>query len=195
MQRLHYFSLDAIAPSPWKNGGGTTREIVCQPSAPQTAFDWRVSVATIDAAGPFSMFPGVDRTIILLDGAGVRLEVGGMVDHMLDKPLVPFSFSGDSKVQCELLGGASTDFNVMTRRDIHDVEVYVVSETCDIAPAPNGVLFAVHGTWTVSNTEEQVEIDARHGGWWKNARHAWRATPNADHAKLIVVRILEAHPL
>ncbi len=69
------FALDAIAPTPWKNGGGTTREIAVRPpGAGMDAFAWRVSVADIVADGPFSAFPGIDRQIALLDGAGVHLQ-------------------------------------------------------------------------------------------------------------------------
>ena len=41
--------------------------------APLAAFDWRVSVADVAADGPFSRFPGVDRVLVLIAGAGMRL--------------------------------------------------------------------------------------------------------------------------
>ena len=129
---------------------------------------------------------------MLLSGDGVRLTVSAMVDHLLNKPLTPFSFSGDWALQCTPLGGSSTDFNVMTRRGKYESEVYVVSETCDIAPAAHGVLLAVNGTWTISNDETSLRIEAGTGGWWQNAPYAWRATPKDDEGKLIVVRILES---
>jgi hypothetical protein len=45
MQR---FDLNQIAPSPWKNGGGSTREIACWPQgAGMDSFGWRVSVAVM----------------------------------------------------------------------------------------------------------------------------------------------------
>lgn len=59
---------------PWKNGGGMTRELVCQPpDADMDSFDWRVSIAHIASDGPFSSFSGVDRIITLLSGGGVHL--------------------------------------------------------------------------------------------------------------------------
>ena len=40
---------------PWKNGGGQTTEIVVHPAGATLAeFDWRVSIADVDADGPFS---------------------------------------------------------------------------------------------------------------------------------------------
>src|SRR3984885_1398856 len=58
---------------PWKNGGGVTREILRSPPE-STAFDWRLSLATIDSPGPFSSFDGYHRTLVLVRGAGVELN-------------------------------------------------------------------------------------------------------------------------
>ena len=61
-------------PMPWKNGAGRTTEIAAHPAgAALDAFAWRVSIADVERDGPFSRFPGIDRTIVLLDGAGMRL--------------------------------------------------------------------------------------------------------------------------
>ena len=94
--RIHRFDTASLAAAPWKNGGGTTREIAAWPQgAGIDGFDWRVSIATIDQAGPFSAFAGVDRVIMLLDGSGVRLRSGGgRIDHRLDRPQAPFAFAG-----------------------------------------------------------------------------------------------------
>jgi hypothetical protein len=61
---------DEVPDQPWRNGGGTTREL-------HRDQRWRLSVASISATGPFSTFPGVQRwfavargTLVLdLDGA------------------------------------------------------------------------------------------------------------------------------
>ena len=69
------FALADIVPTPWKNGGGATREIACwPPGTGLDSFDWRISVATIAADGAFSVFAGIDRSITLLSGDGVRLH-------------------------------------------------------------------------------------------------------------------------
>jgi environmental stress-induced protein Ves len=84
---------------PWKNGGGVTREIVCQPpGAGMDSFDWRVSIAHIASDGPFSAFPGIDRVITLLKGGGVHLSsADGQVNHRLGTPLAPFAFAGEAR--------------------------------------------------------------------------------------------------
>ena len=56
-------------PVPWKNGGGVTREVAVSPAGSSLDdFDWRVSVADIRAAGPFSRFPGIERQMAVLSG-------------------------------------------------------------------------------------------------------------------------------
>ena len=100
---------------PWKNGGGTTTEIHVSPGE-TNGFDWRVSIASVNADGPFSVFKGYNRHIMVLDGKGMTLDVAdrGLFDLA---PFQPFSFSGDAKVTGSLTHGAVRDFNLMVRRD------------------------------------------------------------------------------
>ena len=63
-----------LATLPWKNGSGSTTEIAIDPpSATFDDFHWRISLATISENGPFSVFPGVERTLALVDGHGLTL--------------------------------------------------------------------------------------------------------------------------
>ncbi len=63
---------------PWKNGGGVALDLHVEPAgAGMDAFDWRASIALVQRSGPFSHFPGVDRTIVLLEGTGMRLDSAG----------------------------------------------------------------------------------------------------------------------
>jgi environmental stress-induced protein Ves len=102
--------LDAAAPQAWKNGGGATRELLAWPT-PQ---DWRVrlSVADVTRAGPFSPYPGIERWFSVLEGAGVRLQVGPVRQVLLAEH-EPFRFDGGTPVDCELLDGPTRDFNLM----------------------------------------------------------------------------------
>ena len=43
--------------TPWRNGGGLTRELVASPE--QSDWRWRMSVAEVTASGPFSRFDGM----------------------------------------------------------------------------------------------------------------------------------------
>ncbi len=68
---------------PWKNGGGVTVEIAVHPQgASVDDFDWRVSMATVASHGPFSIFPGIDRTLSVLEGDGILLDVDGQVSTL-----------------------------------------------------------------------------------------------------------------
>ncbi len=113
--------------SPWRNGGGTTCELAIAPEGATVAepFHWRLSRAEVASSGPFSPFPGCDRTLVLLEGSGMDLDLGEGRRVRLDRPLVPFEFSGDTPTLGTLLGGPCKDFNVITRRDrwTHHVEV------------------------------------------------------------------------
>lgn len=103
--------------TPWKNGGGETVEIaVHPPGADLDGFDWRVSTALVAADGPFSAFPGVDRTLVVLTGAGLELAIGAEAPVRLTADSAPFAFPADAPCAGRLLGGSVTDLNVMTRR-------------------------------------------------------------------------------
>jgi len=105
---------DRVA-QPWKNGGGVTREVAAWPeSAGFDTFDWRVSIAEVAAAGPFSHFGGIDRTLAVLQGR-MRLTFPERVLE-LDSASAPLAFPGEAPCEGEPLGGAVTDLNLMVRR-------------------------------------------------------------------------------
>jgi len=190
MKRVQRFSRASLPAKPWKNGGGTTQEIVSWPEgAGLDDFSWRASIATIAAPGPFSVFEGVDRSIMLLEGDGVRLFTpDGRTDHRLDAPHRPFTFSGDEAIDCALLGGASNDFNIMARRGRWRAEVQVLAEPSVVEPAPHGVLLALRGTWRL-NGEARAEGE---GVYWAEDAQAWQAVPEDEGARLAAVRIVPA---
>lgn len=102
---------------PWKNGLGHTRELAAEPpGAGMDDFLWRVSVAEVDTAAPFSAFPGIDRTIVLLEGEGFIMTLDDGRTHALTEPFAPFDFRGEAQVTVALAGGATRDFNLMVRR-------------------------------------------------------------------------------
>ncbi|MFD4529813.1 HutD family protein [Streptomyces sp. NPDC058470] len=102
---------------PWKNGGGVTREIVASPKgAGMGDFVWRVSLAEVAADGPFSAFPDIDRTLTVVEGAGMELTVDGK-RRLVNSPYEPQDFRADVPIDCRLLDGPVVNLNVMWRRD------------------------------------------------------------------------------
>ncbi|CAG0950961.1 Protein Ves [Burkholderiales bacterium] len=128
---------------PWRNGAGHTSEIAAGPDA--EAFAWRVSIAEIERDGPFSDWPGVDRTLVLLDGRGVVLaqddvEVAMLAQHE------PYRFAGDRACSCRLVRGPARAFNLMVRRTRARGDVVVVEGAAAIAgPFRHGVCYAAQG--------------------------------------------------
>ncbi len=105
-------------PVRWKNGGGETAEIMVWPTGSGLDdFDWRLSRATVAASGPFSFFPGVDRTLAMLSGRGITLELPGMAPIRLTPDSAPLPFPGDLACNATPVAGVITDLNVMTRRE------------------------------------------------------------------------------
>lgn len=102
---------------PWKNGGGETIEMLISPAdASFETFDWRVSMAHIEKPGPFSLFPGINRTLAVIGGAGMTLDFQESECVSVYQESAPFSFSGDLEVNSILIDGPIDDLNIMSRR-------------------------------------------------------------------------------
>ena len=110
---MNILALNQVPPQAWRNGGGSTRELLAWPHAG----DWqlRVSVATIEHSGAFSRFDGVQRWFAVIDGKGVSLALPGgtLVQTSADEALC---FDGEAAPLCHLLDGATTDLNLMVQR-------------------------------------------------------------------------------
>jgi environmental stress-induced protein Ves len=112
---------------PWKNGKGVTEEVASFPDgAGLDAFGWRLSIAHVAEDGPFSIFPGIDRTITLLAGNGMTLEMPDGRNELRPGG-APVSFSGDVEIASRNVDGPTVDFNVMTRRSVYSHRVTRIS--------------------------------------------------------------------
>jgi environmental stress-induced protein Ves len=156
---------------PWKNGGGETREIlVSPPGAPLNELDWRISLATIASDGPFSFFAGIDRTLSIIHGAGIRLFVDNKAPELLLDNSDPHTFAGESTTSATLVDGTIVDLNVMTRRDTfrHSVrrlscdgrlQLQVRASTVIVFCQHGEVLCASNGTSDRLQTEDCALFD------------------------------------
>ena len=99
---------------PWKNGGGVTREVCVFPAgAGMDDFLWRISMAEVAEAGPFSLFEGIDRHLTVLRG---RLHLSFDDREVVLGPGDSLGFDGGARCHGTPLDGPVTDLNVMTRR-------------------------------------------------------------------------------
>jgi hypothetical protein len=101
---------------PWRNGNGTASEIVVHPDgATADAFDWRISVATIETDSDFSPYPGIQRYLMPLSPRGLTLDVDGELQEI--PGFSTFEFAGESNVRATGVTAPSLDLNLMVRRD------------------------------------------------------------------------------
>ncbi|WP_395022540.1 HutD family protein [Dongia sp.] len=100
---------------PWKNGGGTTTELMAEPAG-AADYDWRISIADVAQSGPFSDFAGYQRNIMLVEGAGFTLEFDDQPAQRLSRTFQPFCFDGAWRTHCTLIDGPVKDFNLIARQ-------------------------------------------------------------------------------
>jgi environmental stress-induced protein Ves len=135
----------------WKNGQGLTEQVAAFPEGSDAGdFDWRLSIAHVGADGPFSVFAGIERSIAVLDGPGLVLDLpeGRAVELTPDG--APFAFPGDWAIRSRNLGGPTIDLNIMTRRGRHTHRM----QRLRLAP---GTTFTAPGFgWAVFNAAATV---------------------------------------
>jgi environmental stress-induced protein Ves len=182
-----------LTPKPWKNGAGVTRELAVHPAgAGMDDFDWRLSIADIASDAPFSAFPGVDRCIVLLQGAGMQLRSDdGRLDQRLAQPLEPFHFSGDDALQARLIDGPSSDFNVMTRRDRWRADVTPLQAFHEAPASAAAFLLCRSGEAALDAGNQPMTLRAGQASLWRHDAPSLRITPSPAATLLLV----QLHPL
>src|ERR1700722_19787892 len=135
--KLQIIRKSSFTATPWKNGGGITHEALRVPAGGDS-FRWRVSVAHIDASGPFSDFAGYDRKMVLLRGAGIELRFANGTNSTLRQAGELVEFDGALSTHCELLNGPCVDLNLMvSKSDRAAVRVEQFIESLAVRAARN----------------------------------------------------------
>jgi environmental stress-induced protein Ves len=147
---------------PWKNGAGVTTEIAVFPqNAGLEDFAWRLSMATVASDGPFSLFAGVDRTLAVLEGEGIRLSVEDRPEESVTSNSRPVAFPADRPTSAKLISGPVTDLNAMTRRGrwTHRMERLAVQKSAAIADGGDiAIVFCASGSAAISDGEERLTL-------------------------------------
>ena len=158
----HRISLNDVAPTPWRNGGGTTRELVVFPV--RENWHWRMSVADIEHDGPFSRFEGVQRWFAVLSGAGVRLGVGDAV-HGVTSSSAPLAFDGGAATHCALTAGPTRDFNLMVREGRGRMERLSGAAALAVASGSAVALWSGAAPARATFEGQMIELPAHTLGW------------------------------
>ena len=140
LSQIKVITQNQFVRTPWKNGLGFTDQIAIHPSSAtleRADFIWRLSSAKVDRASQFSFFPGFDRTLVVLDGEGLRLFSKSADAAVSAGPMSQeknfelrrhgvLQFSGDDEMRCELIAGPVRDFNIFVRRGQATANVRVI---------------------------------------------------------------------
>ncbi|MCJ8520703.1 environmental stress-induced protein Ves [Pseudorhizobium tarimense] len=148
---------------PWKNGRGETVEIAVFPQdANVDTFDWRISMATVTEDGLFSMFPGIDRTLSVIEGGFLELSIDGSEVRLLDASSLPYRFPADVATYARLSSGTIVDFNVMSRRNTanHHVEKLTLPFSFNVSGRTR-FIFCLGSGAQVSCGEKEEILQAR----------------------------------
>ena len=160
--RITRLTPDQYLRQPWKNGGGITTEIARHDADGRMI--WRLSMAAVEASGPFSDFSGYQRTIMLLKGNGMLLSFDRAPMQRIDCVNVPFDFAGEWQTQCRLIDGPVEDFNLMVDRrrargSLEILEVSAATQSCPL-PGDTGILYALRGRLNVAADGNVFLLDA-----------------------------------
>ena len=175
---MKFISRDVMRLMPWKNGGGVTTEIAIEPDGSQIAangFRWRLSSASVETSGPFSVFENYDRVLMVWRGSG--LELNGRVLAAF----VPFFFQGEEPIYCRPLDAKVEDIGVVFQRGKFEVDMQVLSHE------------------QVERFFENPEMKTTYFLFDPSSGNAWRSVfgtktgpvPRPSHNNLILIRIKE----
>jgi hypothetical protein len=142
----------------WKNGLGDTAEILIEPESAvfsNNDFLWRVSSARIQGSNKFSTFLGYDRILVVCQGSGLYLN------KIMLNPLIPYKFSGETLIECELVecqinSDSVIDFGIIYKPEIVSAEMtikyFFPGEKLQVLSFEQGtnILFCVSGQFSVN---------------------------------------------
>jgi environmental stress-induced protein Ves len=141
--------------TPWKNGGGVTRNIAARMDG--DAIIWRLSMADVAKAGPFSNFDGLTRILTVIDGTGMSLHSEG--ETWPADLAVPVTFDGSATVNATLGNGPIRDFNLMFDPTRCVGSAHCVTHAGTLASSgQTAVLHVIKGTATLDESGDVLAV-------------------------------------
>lgn len=160
------FSLEALPREAWKNAGGWTRPIASR--LDQGNLHWRVSVADVSTAGPFSQFEGMDRTAVMVQGAHLRLSCLAQ-EWVFSGPGSVAKFPGELAIDCDTPSPPARLWNVMVARERARATVQVLkSDAIEIPTAPDVLVLVLSGSYAITTEPHAPPLGAGDGMHLKN---------------------------
>jgi uncharacterized protein len=143
--RARLIRFQDLVATPWPNGGGWTREIYRHPAVQrrgQTA--WRLSRATIDATGAFSVLPEARRCLLLASDTALSLSIDGVVHQLGYTDAV--TFDGGAAVEVIAVSGDSWVLNLMTYGGVAgDLRAGRLCGECDVSVQDAAAIVVLDG--------------------------------------------------
>lgn len=147
---------------PWRNGHGTTRNIVTRLGR-DGALQWQAGVADLTGDAPFSVFPHCDRIFTPVAGnppVALSFDDGPFEPCPL---LVPKRFSGERPCRCQVAARGQA-FNAVADRRHYRTEVTVLrlqaADRVAAPDAPDVVVYCVSGELTAATGERVMPGDS-----------------------------------
>ena len=165
MKPFKIYSPQSFQTLPWRNGLGSTVELLAETPNKNEAFSWRLSIASVANDGPFSDFSGYDRTLLLLEGSGITLNKPNGVFKVLNSSLDYANFKGEDLIDATLHNGPIKDFNIMTLRSICTSSVTAIDETSESLLNINADKLLVYSIKPVNikiGLESSISLEANH---------------------------------
>ena len=156
---------DTFVTLPWKNGLGSTLELLIEGDKGDGMFDWRLSMAPVVVDGAFSDFTGYQRTLMLIQGNGITLEYGETGKDILSQRFDTACFDGGVATRASLHDGAITDFNLMTQSKACAGKLTVLREGIGLVEDKNCsrlAFYALDSDVRLTSEREAYSLPAQH---------------------------------
>jgi environmental stress-induced protein Ves len=139
---------------PWANGRGTSYEIASDRNE-AGEWAWRLAMAPVNEDGPFSRIECVNRSLAVVEGAGMLLSVDRKKLPCL--PMQVVQFRGDAITEATLTDGPIMDINLMVRRKEAEGEMAIITN----AGLLNGasIVVAVGGSAQVKSGDSTIDLE------------------------------------
>lgn len=198
-KRIRLLSPTAYRSMRWKNGLGVTTELFRHPTSAEDGPDqirWRLSIAEVATSGPFSLFPGCERQLLVLDGNGFRLNFADGESVTLTSAAGFHYFSGERTVSSELVDGPTRDFNIIFDRATIDCAAKVVElggEATAEQPHARSTLVLHPLTGEARFRDQDVDI-AVPTGWTLLVRPHGRVHLSGSDSRAVLAELRELEP-